>query len=250
MCSEYTVKFSQKDLEAALSRAVVNTTGERTWDKKVGIAGTGPLLVEDGKDIKLIEATFPVRPFPNARLSGSESKEQDPALGPSKPKVDLVRIYDRATWKKGFIEGRRLAVMSTFREPAYWGEDQGTVKEFSLADQPLLFVPAIKIKAQVPKVDEAFALLTHTASEQMLQYHQRLLVLLKPKDAIEWLIGGKADPEEKFEFLLKHRFVPTFEATTQRKMAAGWKPRVLQHESALRRELAYRDELKKKRILA
>jgi putative SOS response-associated peptidase YedK len=245
MCSEYTLTASKKDIEESLGRAVKNLTGKKAWDQKIGIANTAPLLTEAG----LIEAVFPVRPFPNARLSGSEVKERDPKLGPGKVQVDLKRIYERKAWQKGFIEGRRIAVMSTFREPAYWGENQGSVMEFSRPGE-LLFVPAIQIKAQVPPVPEAFALLTHTASEQMLEYHQRLLVLLKPEAALEWLAGGKADPEEKFEFLLQNRYVPKFEVTLQRRMAAGWKSRVLVHEAALRREQGYLSELKRKRLAA
>ena len=140
--------------------------------------------------------------------------------------------------------------MTSFMEPAYWGKSRGDIVEFSDPQEKLLFVPSILVKPRVPDTGlfNGFALLTHTASRQMLGYHHRLLVFLKPKAAVEYLQLGQVPPAKRFEFLLENRYVPDFKTSVDRKMAKGWDKRAAKHEESLRDEEKYIDSLRQESI--
>lgn len=239
MCAEYKVAVTFAGIERELGTAIDNLSARTEWDARVKLSLTAPVLAARGGKIKLNELVFPVNPFPNARLSRADGER-------------VVRIYDVPTWKTSFEKYPCVVPMTSFYEPAYWGAHKGEVIEFADSARGLMFVPAILIKPRVPATGKlnAFSLLTHTASDQMLGYHHRLLVMLKPADARTYLELTDVSAEERFEFLLEHRHVPRLKTATERKLAKGWDKRVEQHREALGDEEKYRKVLQTEGVSA
>lgn len=227
MCAEYEIRTSQKHVEEALRRRLVNTTGITQWEARIKFTDRPPIIEMGPDGPRIVERVFPANPFPNARLSGADGPEQ------------IRRIYDLPTWKQGFAEERCLAIMTRFMEPVYWGDEAGSVMAFRPPETQVFFVAAIGMKPNVPKTGkrDGFALLTHVATPQMLAYHHRYVVVLKPENALEWLEPGS--PLEKFDWLNAHRFTGDLSVERERRMAKGWEKRVGTHERALAEETAY-----------
>jgi putative SOS response-associated peptidase YedK len=237
MCSEYIVFTTPEEIAAELGAAVDNQTSTKEWNQRVKLTTKAPVVMKNKNGtMELREYTFPVQPFPNSRLSGLDPKTEDDA----EPLVR--RIYDLPTWKKDFANSPCIVPMSAFCEPVYWGPDAGSVQEFKPPTGKLFFVAGMSLHARVPKTNEAFSLLTHTASPQMLHYHHRLLVLLKPKHALEYLDVETAP--ERFDFLLKHRWVPELKVHKDRNLAKGWEKKIDTHLASLESERRYAAVLK------
>ena len=243
MCSEYDVRATKKSIDESLDLILENLTEQDSWDIKVKFTVKAPAIeLADGK-LKIITRIFPAQPFPNARLSGVE---RDTPIDDD----DLIkRIYEMPTWKKGFAERPLLLPMTTFLEPAYWGPNKGDVVGFGVPENKIMFAAGIEIKPRVPHTNalDAFALLTHTATKQMLDYHQRLVVVFKPKDAVGYLRPQTA--EERFNYIINNRYTGPLNVSKKRTMVKGWEKRVDIHTAALRREERYISTLMKERIL-
>jgi putative SOS response-associated peptidase YedK len=187
---------------------------------------------------RLVERVFPASPFPNSRLSGADTGDAE----------NIRRIYDLPTWKEGFRSERLLVPLTDFFEPAYWGSEKGAIMRFHVPEDEVFFIAAIAIKPNVPKTGkrDGFSLITHAATTQMLNYHHRLVVILRGKDALGFLEPGT--PEEKFNYLLEHRYTGPLEAEKERTMAKGWEKRVELHNSKLAHEMKYTDKLAKEGV--
>lgn len=242
MCAEYVTRTSAKQIADALGERIINDTGETQWDRVVKLTTRAPVVTFKEGQPRLELLTFPIIPNQNARMSGLDEKAPD----------QIKRVYERPTWKKAFLEHRALVPMTSFREPAYWGEDAGRIMEFSSPKDPVLFVPAILVTPRKPEgpLLSAFSLLTHTPSTQMLKYHHRLLMFLRPDHAVAWASGGKtADGLEKFNFLAKHRYTPKLNVVIAREMAAGWKKRINAHLEDLDAEKVYMERLGQEEVI-
>lgn len=239
MCSEYHVKTKINEIADELGVPVKSVSENTAWDQRTKFTLHAPVIAKKEDEFRVGELIFPAQPFPNSRLS--QIKEDD----------QVVRIYDIPLWKQSFKQFPCIVPMTSFLEPAYWGKDAGSVIEFTPPKENLFFVPGIVIKPRVPATGKlnGFSLLTHTASEQMLQYHHRLLMLLKPEAAVEYLnLDSETDPEERFNFLIENRYVPEFKTMKSRHMAKGWDKRVDQHLAALEDEKAYRSALHQEQV--
>lgn len=245
MCAEANIKTTDKAIREALGVPFVNKTGEVEWNKRIKLTDSFPTVESPGSELELQSRIFPAVPFPNSRLSD---------LVPSKVtgEEEIVRIYERPTWKDGFSSNRCLTVLTSFFEPAYWGDEAGTVQEFSSQDDNVLFIASIKIQPKKPATGklDGVSLLTHTPNDVMIQFHHRLLVFLKPEHGLEWISGGKSDPYKKFEYLVKHRYIPNLKVRRERTMAKGWDKRVEHHLHALEDEKRYMSALKNENIIA
>ena len=238
MCSEFKTKTKLNEVEATIGESIESNASESSWDRTVKFTNSAPVLVKKKGVLTLEEMIFPAQPFPNSRLS--QLKEDQ-----------IVRIYDVPIWKTGFHQHPCLVPMTSFMEPAYWGPRRGEIVEFSPpASDKMFFVPGLVIKPRVPATGKfnGFSLLTHTASEQMLEFHHRQLVMLKPQQALEYLEMQDANPEERFNFLVENRYLPTFNVEKERNMAKGWEKRVDQHVEALNEEKHYRSALSKEHV--
>lgn len=238
MCAEANVKTTDKQIREVLGTPYINHTGQIEWNKRVKLTDPFPVVERNKEAFELNHRIFPVMPFPNSRLSD---------LVPGKSgQEEIVRVYERPTWKDGFTQHRGLTVLTSFFEPAYWGPEKGTVQEFSSEDDDVLFVASILIKPKKPatgKID-GVSLLTHTPNDIMLQYHHRLLVFLRAEHGLEWISGGKSDAYEKFEYLVKHRYIPKLKVRRERVMAKGWEKKVDHHLHGLEEEKQYMQALK------
>jgi putative SOS response-associated peptidase YedK len=241
MCAEYQIRASQKRIEEALEQRLRNETDKKVWDQHVKLTMHVPVIESDGEGYKICERVFPANPFPNSRLSGVEPRSE------TGDEIEFKRIYDMPTWKQGFKTERCLAVATRFLEAVYWGEKPGTVQGFQIPDRDVFFIAAIGIKPNVPKTGrrDGVSLLTHTATEQMLKFHHRLLVLLKPEDALGYLeFDSESRPSEIFDYLIEKRFTGRLNVTEERKMAKGWNKRGPAQEIKLQREQHYVKALK------
>lgn len=243
MCSEYNVSTTDKDIRKELQQDVINLTDTHSWDRRIRLTTKAPVLMKDpvGKII-LDEYTFPVQPFPNSRLSALDSKTMD------EEEPQVKRIYELPTWKQSFEKSPCLVPMTSFIEPVYWGDEAGTAQEFKPPTGTLFFIPGILIKGRVPKTDKGFSLLTHTPSSQMLKYHHRLLMMLKPEDAVAYLEAETT--KDRFEFLLKNRWVPELKVSKDRNLAKGWEKKIDSHRASLEAEKRYISVLKSEGLKA
>ncbi len=238
MCAEYHIKAKFKDIEKILGQTVTNISSRDEWDTRVKMTVAAPALkIHDGK-LQLDEFVFPANPFPNARMSQLES---------NKVKAEMIETDDQIVpitrvplWKSSFHKFPCIVPMTSFLEPVYWGDHQGEVVEFTDPHSEVFFVAGIFIKPRVPSTGKlnGFALLTHTASEQMLKYHHRMIVLLRPEDCLDYLKANLSS-EQRYEFLIKKRYAPKFKVSVKRKMAKGWEKRVEKHAAALADEMKY-----------
>ncbi len=247
MCSEYTNKTSINEIHDALGVTLLNTTNETKWDQVVKFSMSVPVIeIANGKPTLSLKI-FPVSPMPNSRLSGvgNQTDGDDKNVN---DEIQIKRIYEMPWWKRGFSEFPIVIPMTSFREFAYWGPEKGTAQDFKLPKETVFFAAGILIKPFVPKgeANSAFSMLTHTATEQMLKYHHRLVVILEGKYAIQYL--NKMPPQERFDFLLKHRYTGHLLTEKIRDMGKGWTKRVDHQESKLHKEMQYRSVLEKENV--
>lgn len=238
MCSEYILKTRIEEFQDAFEDMIVNLSGAQQWERRVRLSERAPLIELQNDKLVLTEAQFPAPPpFPNSRISDLKI---DYKTGEEK----LMRIYELPTWKRGFTEARCLIPLTAFVEPAYWGPSAGSAMTFSSQEDPVLFVAGIRIlnPKSMDKTGAGFSLITHTASKQMLEYHQRLVVLLKAKDGLQW-IQNDGTPEEKLKFLLEKRYMPTFAVDKDRNLAKVWEKKKDLHAQKLSHEKSYAEFL-------
>ncbi len=237
MCAEYTIQTSAKKIREQLGRPLAEEQTIR-FPERIKFTARAPVITPD---FKLVEKIFPAQPFPNSRLSGVE--DENAGLD-----QDIRRVYDVPLWKNSFANHPVLVPMTAFFEPVYWGHDIGTVQKFSVPETEVFFVAGMLIKPRVPARAnlDGFTLLTHTATEQMMRYHQRLVTVLKPECAAEYLkpMSGR----ERFEFLIANRYTGELMVEKDRNMAKGWEKRVDVQEAKLKREEAYRQALAREKV--
>ena len=246
------MKTNVQEVAETLGSSLKPLTQETSWDLRIKFTNKAPVIgLKDQKPV-IGDLVFPASPFPNSRLSQIESNKKMTTASVSGDEEAIVRVYEVPLWKEGFSKLPCIVPMTSFFEPCYWGEKAGEIVRFEDPDHRVLFVPGFVVKPRVPSTDKpnGFTMLTHVASEQMLRFHHRLLVFLKPQRAIEYLFLDKTDPQQRFEFLLQHRLVPDLEVSTERKMAKGWERRVSQHLDSLKAEQGYRQTLDKEQVLA
>lgn len=249
MCAEYKVSSTVVQIRKQLNASVTNHSTNSEWNLRVKMTLRAPVLQMNSGEIELVEMVFPANPFPNARLSQLNSNKSGNEVAPDDDGV--TRIDQIPLWKTGFNKFPCVVPMTSFLEPAYWGTQAGKVVEFSDPENEVLFVPSILIRPRVPPTSilNGFSLLTHTASDQMLHYHHRLLMFLRPHKAASYLkLGSEISSDERIEFLLENRHVPQFKTSIDREMANGWRSRVEKHEAALRSEQRYSAALQREGI--
>lgn len=250
MCSEFQVNTSSQQIEDVLGTPVKVAGNETSWERTIKFSTPAP-IVQFARDnsIELVERVFPVSPFPNSRLSGfaNQSDGKDAADGDPEDR-QIKRIYDMPRWKKTFADVPLLVPMTGFTEYAYWGEQEGSALNFTIPGSPLFFAAAIAIRPFVPKTnyENGFSILTHTATEQMLDYHHRLIVLLKPESALEYLNPMPAN--DRFDFLIANRYTGKLNVKKTRSMAKGWEKRVQTQIAKRDRELTYRNVLSSEHV--
>lgn len=234
MCAEYTVQASARKIQDHLGKPLLKEEQTIRFPERIKFTNLAPVVTQGPC---LVEKFFPAVPFPNARLSGVE--------GPESTDQDVRRIYDVPLWKKSFAEHPALVPMTAFFEPVYWGKQIGTVQKFAVPDTDVFFVAGMLIKPGKPARAglDGFTLLTHTATDQMMQYHQRLVTILKPEIALKYL--QPMSPQERFDFLIENRYTGELSVEKDRNMAKGWEKRIAQQEAKLHREEAYRSALKR-----
>lgn len=240
MCSEYQTKTTPKDIIRALGVPVIDNAGNFEWGKPVKMFSEAPVIARNATaQLEMSLSTFPASPLPNARLSALEGQTD----GPDDKDLDTVqikRIYETKRWKEG-IESHPVVIPgSRFLEFAYWGPHFGDGMSFRIPDEPVMFIAGIRFNAFKPKVF-GHALLTHTATEQMLEIHHRLVVLLRTKHVLGYLEPMSA--KDRFDYVMEHRYTGDLDIQTERSMAKGWDKKVDLQEAKLQRELRYREVL-------
>jgi putative SOS response-associated peptidase YedK len=245
MCAEYQVTASNKKIQEALGIPLTDDElGKPNSNNRIKLSTPAPVVyLKNGLPI-LGQKIFPVNPFPNSRLSSLANGAEDEVPTDK----DIKRIYDTPLWKKSFAENPVLIPMTSFFEPVYWGKDIGTVQEFKVPGEDVFFTAGMLIKPRIPKSDslDGFSIFTHTATDQMLRYHQRLVVILKPEAAAAYL--DEMSPQQRFDFLIENRYRDELEVSKDRTMAKGWDKKIAVQEAKLRREQAYIDTLKTEQV--
>lgn len=246
MCAEYQVTTSNRKIQEALGIPLSDDDlGKPNSNKRIRLSMPAPVVLLNREGLPTVsEKIFPVNPFPNSRLSGLAHGSEDEV--PTDREVR--RIYEVPLWKKSFSENPILIPMTGFFEPVYWGNDIGTVQEFTVPGSEVFFAAGMLIKPRIPKSDSlnAFSIFTHTATDQMLKYHQRLVVILKPGTEAGYL--DEMSPQQRFEFLIENRFEDELSVTKDRTMAKGWEKKVTVQTAKLNREQAYLETLKDEKI--
>jgi putative SOS response-associated peptidase YedK len=244
MCAEYNLTTSNKKIQQALGVPLPDY-GPTKFDpsKRIRMSLSAPVVEQTGGGLALVERIFPVNPFPNSRLSGLGLDENSSELD-----QDVRRIYDVPLWKTSFAEHPVLIPMSSFFEPVYWGQDIGTVQEFKIHGEEVVFAAGMLIKPRIPKSEilNGFSILTHTATPQMLKYHQRLATILNPGTAVGYM--EPMSPQARFDYVIQNRYVGELDVSKDRTMAKGWEKKIALQEGKLHREEAYRKALERERV--
>lgn len=241
MCAEYQMTVSNKKIQEVLGIPLPDY-GPTKFDslKRVKLSVAAPVVeLVDGRPV-LRERVFPVNPFPNSRLSGFEGGDEVAVESDQ----SIRRIYDVPLWKKTFSENPLIVPMTDFFEPVYWWPEIGTVQRFRVPDEEVFFVAGMAIKPRIPATGklDGFSLFTHTATAQMLKYHQRLVTILKAEDAKDYL--EPMSPADRFAFLIAKRYTGELLVEKDRTMAKGWEKKIGLQEAKLHREQAYLKALK------
>ncbi|MEK2647430.1 SOS response-associated peptidase family protein [Bdellovibrio sp. BCCA] len=228
MCSEYEITVTKKILEENLSHPIVS--GNDLWNLRVKMSMKAPVIVAKGDSLQVVEKTFPVMPFPNARLSGAQFLPNGEAV--------VRRISDLPTWRDGFQSNPCVVPMTAFFEPAYWGKEKGNIVRFS--DDEIMFVAGILLSPKRPPGPNlsAFALITDLATEFMLGYHHRQVKVLGRESVLPYLKAQ--DARQRFEILSGSPNPSEFIVGRERSMAKGWERRVAEQEAKLQQEIAFR----------
>jgi putative SOS response-associated peptidase YedK len=241
MCAEYTLRGKRKLLEESLGQEI--QTEAEAWDLHVRLYSKAPVIVMNNqKELQINEMNFSLMPpgtrYPtfNARLSGWDSG-----------KKKIVKISERVTWKKPLAEQRCLVPMTGFIEPIYLGNYAGHAMEFQSEKDPFLFAAGIyseSVDEKTGELYEGFSLILHTPSDYILEIgHHRQLVLLTAQDSVRWIVPGHKNPEASFEFLLKHRYLPTLDATVARDLSKNWEKKIPEYREKLEKEKNYMKHL-------
>ena len=249
MCSEYHTPQNPKALEKILGVPFLDKTGGFDWGSKIHFYKNGPVLQKSPQgEIEMVIKSFPQSPMPNARLSGLGSQTDSSDLESDLEHAQVRRIYETKYWKDGFANHPVLVPMSSFTEFAYWGPEIGTAQAFRVPKQEAFVAAGIAMKPFTPKgpAFSAYSILTHTATEQMLRYHFRLIVLLKNKAAAGYL--EEMSPEDRFRYVIENRYTGPLEHEKLRDMAKGWEKRVETQTHKLERERHYREVLDKNQV--
>jgi putative SOS response-associated peptidase YedK len=243
MCAEYTLRTTENDIEYALREKFRNESMNLSWDLHLRIRSQAPVILRKEGEIVLEEMSFSLKPpfvkYPtfNARLSSWDERTDS-----------LVPIYGKPTWKRPFSSTRCLVPMTGFIEPIYIGERAGTAQEFRSNDDKVLFAAAIYERYADPKsgeVYEGFAPILHTPSDYILEIgHHRMLVFLKPEDALHWIQDKEAEPKGAFRFLLTKRYLPQLNATTFRQLAKNWEKKCDEYKRKHDEELEHIKKLR------
>ncbi len=248
MCSEFTTFISAEKIANALGAQFVRAPDHADWSPLVKMHTKAPVVSRTDQGLSLEVKIFPSSPLPNARLSGigNQSDGHEEEAG---DEVQIRRIYDLPRWKDGFKNHPVLIPMANFHEFAYWGDQEGTALSFSIPQTEGFFAAGITFRPWSPKGDNhsAFTILTHTATEQMLQYHHRLVVVLPQDQALTYL--EPMSPLERFEFLIENRYTGPLEVQKVRNMAKGWDKRAPAQNRKLDSEKRYREILIKEDVL-
>lgn len=245
MCSEYTVKTSPKEIEEVLGKPVQNEAKDFEWGKTVRFFTKAPVLQKlEDDSLRLSLRIFPSSPMPNSRLSGLEGQSDGGTETEDIDEKQIKRIYDMKFWKIGFAVDPVLVPLSEFTEFAYWGSEIGTAQSFKIPGEKVQFAAGIGIRPFAPKGDQgsAFSILTHTATDQMLQYHHRFIALFAAEKALGYL--ESMTPIERFDYVIEHRYQGELEVKKIRHMAKGWEKRIENQERKLKNELRYCEVLK------
>lgn len=247
MCSEYQINTTHTKLLDALKSDIRNRTSNEEWSFTVKMTAKPPVIVKEDSGLSLIEKVFPVRPFPNARLSGFENQSDAGEAG-SHEEAQVRRIYDVPMWKTGFSSSPCLVPVTSFTEFAYWGPEMGSVIQFQIPQEKIFFAAGLLVKPYTPpgKPGDGFAILTHTATEQMLEYHHRMIAIFRPQDAVGYL--EDMSPQERAKYVLDHRYTDTLQTEKVRSMAKGWEKRVDKQKAKLEEELKFRETLKTEQV--
>lgn len=251
MCSEFQVRATPKEIEEAMAVALHNFSDETQkgtrWDKTVRMSGTAPVLIKHKEGLGISEKIFPVRPFPNARLSGFENQSDGGEAG-ELDEAQVRRIYDVPLWKQGFATHPCLVPMTSFTEFAYWGPEMGSALKFEIPKEDIVFAAGLLVKPYTPhgKPFDGFSIVTHTATEEMLQYHHRMVAVFKGQQALGYL--DKMSPSERVEYILEHRYVGDLKVEKIRAMAKGWEKRIDKQKAKLHQELRFQAKLKEEHV--
>ncbi len=247
MCSEYQLHTSPEEVAEELDQPVINKAKNFNWDSRIGFFREAP-VVQKNKDGELEFALkiFPTKPMPNSRLSGLEGQTED-----SVNEVDhrqIKRIYEMKLWKDGFAKHPLLIPMTEFTEFAYWGKKIGSALSFTIPKNKVMFAAGLAIKPFTPEgpPHSGFSIITHTATEQMFDYHHRLIVLLESHLALGYL--EEMTPQDRFNYIIENRYLGDFDVHKIRNMAKGWEKKVDRQQHKLNQELKYREVLKQNNV--
>ncbi|TWT74287.1 SOS response-associated peptidase family protein [Allorhodopirellula solitaria] len=201
------------------------------------------LDVQPAFDFDLPDEVFPFSKAPVAVLNREGDRELRPmTFGMGKgggrssgrgPALNNTRIESREKWpwKKSFEKYRCVVPMTSFREPSYWGETEGTEVSFSATDDRLLLAAGIFSFRDGGGDDNApaelsMSLIMRPALPFVMEHgHHRSPFFLRPGGVGAWLQRSARPPDESIEVLREYADDPPLVFQTDRQMAASWTKR-------------------------
>lgn len=235
MCALYTLKTTLKQITDKLRHLSPLTTNspEQLEYRPQGYLKTNQapvIFMNDSGNLEMKEMCFSLCPswskeFPTKFTTYNARMER-----PSKIEGQIERIYDVATWKESFRNGKTCLVpMNTATESSYFGESAGNIVGFSKTDDEVFFVAGLYnewLNKETGEVVDTFTLITDDPYEFFFRHgHDRSVFVIDDKAHIKWLTDKKMKHLERFNLLRENRINLDWKVETERPLAKGWEKR-------------------------
>ncbi|MEM9645301.1 MAG: SOS response-associated peptidase family protein [Planctomycetota bacterium] len=182
------------------------------------------------------EEVFPGKPAPGMLFNSDGRRELHPmrfGLIPAgktattkPPFFNNARIEsrDKWPWNRAFVKQRCVIPMTSFREPAYWGEDAGAELQFFSSDHSLLLAAGIHTTYEVGPgcLSYSMSLLMRPAFPYVFENgHHRSPFFLRADGVDAWLDQAN----EPVGTLHGFAHAPDLNHSIARQMSPSWKKR-------------------------
>ncbi len=195
------------------------------------------LSIQSTFDFVVPDEVFPYAQAPVVAINRAGARELRPmAFGMGKQNsgaagrahvLNNTRIESREKWpwKKSFEKYRCVIPMTSFREPCYWGETEGTEVSFSERDDTLLLAAGVFSfsKGATENPDLAMSLIMRPALPYVMEHgHHRSPFFLRREGIDAWMERDFRPADDSIEILREYADEPSLKYEIDRHMAASW----------------------------
>lgn len=218
MCNRYTIKTSLSQLAAFYKADLFGDfPATEIADVEIFPRSIAPGLVQNA------DGDRELHPMQFAFAPPGCPTPSDPKRALNNARIESV---DRWPWKHAIQKNRCVLPLTAFREPAYWGETEGTEIRFQRPDEGLLHVAGIYRIWKSPDHRTSLhtmSFLMRPASTYIMDHgHHRQPLFIAATGIDAWINPIDYTIEELKELLRTHAESPELIYHHARDMAASW----------------------------